>query len=166
MARDRLKDVLVAYLLDRPAVAAITGDRISPYGAHQGETYPRVTYYRQMTDRGRTLSGGSDGLPRAFVQLDCWALQDFQAVALAKAVRDSLDGFRGRWGDVAVQAAFVMDESDLEEQPSFGGDNRVYRVTVDAEVWYEEAAVLGPGVSAGGEVVVGAGRGYWGRYFG
>jgi hypothetical protein len=165
---DRLKDAMVGYLRGQPPVAALAGDRVSPYGAHQGETYPRATYYRQTAGRGSTLDGGPDGLVRALVQVDAWALRDAQAVDLANALRDCVHGFRGRWGDVAVQAAFLMDESDLWEDPDFGGDQPVYRVSLDFEVWYQEDAVLTPGVSSdeGGEPA-GGGSGVWfGNYFG
>ncbi len=58
-----------------------------------GETMPRVTIVRVGGRREHTLS--SLGLMRAAVQIDCWAVEFDDAFTISRALRATLEGYRG-----------------------------------------------------------------------
>jgi len=78
------------------AVAAIVGTHIYPDAMAEATALPAIRYQTidQLED-SILDDGSSSGLFRRRVQIDCVAKKKSDAVALAQAVRDALDGFSG-----------------------------------------------------------------------
>lgn len=148
---------LVPFLLSDAGVKAIVDTGVYPFAVAQGKPYPRITHQRISTNRVRS-NDGPTGLCTARVQLDCWAEGPGgmdTAKALADAVRKArgttatasadaaghaeLDGFKGRMGSVTVQGAFLDEDQDLSEDPIFGNDQRVHRISADLTITFEES---------------------------
>jgi hypothetical protein len=77
--------------------------------------------------------GGVSGIAMPRYQLDCWSDNYEEAKDVADAVRVALDGFKGRMGNVMVQAVFVEDDRDRYDVTT-----KQHRVQVDAVMWHEE----------------------------
>lgn len=120
-------------------VAALLGTRVYPEVLPQNPSYPAITY--------QVVSGGSEyemegpanqASPR--VQIDCYAESAEGAIALKGAVMAALSGYRGSVGSppVAIQGAFRRSEGSGFEDGLRPAGLRVWRKTLDFEIWYEE----------------------------
>jgi len=102
-----------------PAVVAIVGQKVGRHGSMpQDESAPYITWFVVVDDPHNTLSE----VPRSdanTVQLDCWSMDDAEAVALARAVRAHLDA-NGHHNRVVI---------DLREP-----DTKLYRVGIQADL--------------------------------
>lgn len=104
-------------------VTAFSGDRIN-WGAHpQSHPWPAIVLTVISDGEGHTL-GGPDGLSRARVQVDCYALTYAAAKTMSRAVRTALDGFRGGIFQ-GVFLAGVRDGTDTS------GSDRLFRSSLD-----------------------------------
>ncbi len=149
---------LAAFLRADPQVGNLTGGRVEPFRAAQGAAFPRLTYQRVSTTRVRSNDGPCH-LATARIQLDCWGEGPDgydDAKLLADKVRKArggaagrpvdpdrygqLDGFRGLMNGVAVQGAFLDDDLDDGENPAFGDDRSVFRVTMDLTITFVETS--------------------------
>jgi hypothetical protein len=129
-----IRPALTAFLLADAGIAAAVGTRVYPVRLPQGTAAASVVYNRISAIGDHTMQGAS-GLARPRIQIDCWAPTHDAATALANLVKDALDGFRGPMGNgVQVQGAFFDSERDLP----FDDDGKLYGVSRDYLVWYEE----------------------------
>lgn len=71
------------------------------------------------------------------VQVDVYAQNDEEVDALAKTLVKALDGYHGPMGDVAIGAAFLVNDRDMQPEQIKGGEVR-YRRTLDFVVAYQE----------------------------
>lgn len=96
MAGAPLEQTVYERLAAGTAVAALVGTRIYPILAPQGAARPYVVFARQETENLADLSGrGTHDVAQVAVM--CFADEAETATALARAVRDRLDG----WGEAA-----------------------------------------------------------------
>ena len=120
-------------------VAALVGTRVYPLVLPQGVSYPAIRLQRISTARSqyRGLDGrAAYASPR--MQIDAYALTHGQAIAVAQAVYQLLEGFYGTVGGLRIDAIGIDDEgADLEEGVGPGGSN-LYRQRVDAIVYHAE----------------------------
>lgn len=105
---------LHGYLAD--AIASFAGRvpmPVYPMGRRpQGSELPAVTY-QVVAGPGSHYSHGGVSDHEVSVQLDCWASDADDAIALADELREALDGFRGSWDEIRVGSVFssvVMDD--------------------------------------------------------
>jgi hypothetical protein len=115
---------LYDHLRFNPGVAALVAARIYPVRMPQQPTLPCITYIRVDGVPQYTHSGRSD-LVQSRLQISCWATTYAAAIALADAVKASIDSFP----ENATVEAFP-DMYDPETQ--------VYHVPVDIITWYKE----------------------------
>jgi hypothetical protein len=124
-----------------PAVAAIAvngGGYLN--NLTKGQALPSWTYTWVSTDArpGRHLQG-SRGLTFARVQIDCFGAEFAQgadSVALSEAIKNVLDGYRGKLTDpnsTIVDSIFLSDEHDPEPLDPAG---RTWRRWIEFEVNY------------------------------
>lgn len=140
---------LAQYLLGIGGLRDIVADRIYPAGKVPGDvTGPRVTYQRISTERPLTL-GGTCGLVRATVQLDCHGGEaDAHPYGLAKSVAEALriglNNFEGTWnaGDTSwiIRKAFVTNEQEITVPLRDGGEFGDTWVSFDFAIWFNEGA--------------------------
>lgn len=140
MSAANVRAALRQYLLADAPIAAIVGTRVYPSRMPQGEVRTSIVYTRVSEVGDHHLSGPS-GLTRTRVQIDSWAQTIDAAVALADAVKECLDGFRGsvQWDEnspgnaVTVQGVFFDGSRDLYDDAS-----KLNRVSQDYIIAYEE----------------------------
>lgn len=124
-------------LLADSAVRALVGHgaraRCYPIVLPQDAEYPALTFQRISGVRELTHDG-PDGVPWMRLQVDTWATTYAAAKALAKAVRECLDGFSGHVGDEHIKLAQLLSERDLYETAT-----ALYRVSLDFGVHYTES---------------------------
>lgn len=128
---------LAAYLLTRPAVAALVGDRITPGYLERGKPLPGIDYKVRIA---RTNApAGPLGFAVATVDLNCWSTIYDEACAVADALREALFGFRGWMGCCWVNGAFFEDEDDEPQEPKDGSGDFQYCVSLTYEINFKEA---------------------------
>lgn len=132
---------VLTLLKNAAAVAALVGARIYPLTAPQPPTYPLVTFQRISGVRWRSLSGPS-GMAQPRIQVDAYATTYAGAKALATAVRQTLDGYRGPVQVTSGPATYVRvggctleSDQDLYETDV---NPKLYRVSMDFLVTHDE----------------------------
>lgn len=131
MAELELEEGLRARLLADGVVSGLVGTRIYPGSAEPGATLPFLVFARISGPREQGFDGPL-GLAEPRVQFDSYAETWRGARALARALRQSLDGFRGTVSagspiaSVTVTASRIENERDLYEPAT-----RLRRVSTD-----------------------------------
>lgn len=131
-----IEEGLFGYLAGRPEITAVIGSsptRFYPVVAPQNPTAPFVAYQRANASRDRAGSGPTRAV-EAVYNLTCWAETYPEATALARLLRDELDGARGWWGDIELGSVQADDTRD-----DFNGDLQLFGRLVVLTVQYREA---------------------------
>lgn len=133
MALADIIPALRSYLLADGAISAATGGaRIYPVKLPQGVTAASIVV-TQVSDIGDHHNEGASGLARPRIQIDCYAPDFDVARALALAVKERIDGYRGAMGSVAVRGVFFDGKGEGWEE-----DSALYRVRHDFFIWFDE----------------------------
>ena len=134
-----IEEALRTKLTGAAAVTALlaASGAVYPLVIPQGSALPAIAYQRISTGRGAAHSS-ANGLAMPRMQFSCVATTYAGARALANAVRQELDLYRGTVDDVWIDAIFVENEID---QFNFETDQNEssYAVVLDAIVWHAEA---------------------------
>ena len=131
-----IEEGLFAYLSGRPEITNVIGTsptRFYPVVAPQNPTAPFVAYQRASASRDRAGSGPTRGV-EAVYNLTCWAETYPAAAALARLLRNELDGAKGWWGDIELGLVQADDTRD-----DFNGDLQLFGRLVVLTVQYREA---------------------------
>lgn len=132
MSDDRLRQAIIGYLKEHPAVRAVLGGRIYPLVLPQNlDTYPAAVVIRVDATRSHTKLGPS-GLAEARIQCSVWSPRLLDSVSGADAIREALDGYRGEMNGVSIGNI----RSDVE-QDFYEPDVGLYQVVTDYMVSYE-----------------------------
>lgn len=130
---------VIGKLTETLSVYQIVADRIYHKRAFQNSGLPRIVV-TTVSDRDGYTLGGSDGLNRARVQVDCYADESevgaTTADDIADAVLDLLTGYSGTLGIYTVQGVFRLDRREGQEPRVDGSDEVIDRVSIDLEVHY------------------------------
>lgn len=131
-----IRPALREFLLGDSNIAAIVVTRVFPIVLPQGTKLPSVVYTR-VSGGGDYHMQGASGLARPRFQIAAWAPKADDAVVLANAVKDRLDGFCGVMGagaaQVYVQGAFKTDEREMYDDAV-----QMFGVLRDYFIWSEE----------------------------
>jgi hypothetical protein len=127
-----IEEALVHKLTTTSTITTLIGTRIYPLVFPAGATMPCLVYQRISTPRIHTHEGAS-GLAQPRFQLTCWSATYGGAKALANAVREALDGFKGSIQGVQVGATFIQNELDQRE-----ADTKLYSVIQDYTISHQE----------------------------
>lgn len=133
-------EAIRAILLETPAVVALVGSRIYPVTAPDAPTYPFLVL-TQASGVGNYTLAADAGIERARLQVDCHVDNGAAAcIALKKAVRLKLSGFRGGQDGVPCQidSMFCINDIDLTEPATERAGPRVRRRTLEFTVWHKE----------------------------
>lgn len=117
-------------LISSAPVSALVVARIRPGALAQNETMPAIRYevvngLPWANVNGPPLKG------QTLLQIDCYGDDQQQAVTLADAVKNRLNGYRGTLGSVLVYDCIVDREYDQMDPPLKGTSQWRYRRTVD-----------------------------------
>jgi hypothetical protein len=135
-----IETALRALLLASPGVSTLVGARVYMTILPPAVTYPAVTYQIVSGESHYSHQGPSDlGSPR--VQVDCYAETDIGVLALRDAVMAALSGFKGHAGSppVIIQGVFRAMERDGYEGGLARAGPRLWRKSIDFNVWFEES---------------------------
>lgn len=128
-----LEEALYSKLSATAGVTAIVpATRIFHVKLEENSAFPAITFQRISTTRDYVLTDTVQ-MAEATVQLDCWSASDSEAVALAKAVRAAIDGFRGAVSGVTIERILQLNEYTLNEL-----EGTVYRILQTWRVIYQE----------------------------
>ncbi len=102
-----------------------------------GADGPAVSYFVPTKPRGHVLTG-SDGTATARVQVDAWAYDEGDVKQSLEAIRKSIDGIPGIWGDGTCTIVSVVSQGDLDadEPPKSGSDQWLYHSLSEYMVMY------------------------------
>ena len=132
-----MEEALTARLLATPALAALTGNRITWGERVKTEALPAIVMLTVSPGRNYVHAGAdTTGNPR--VQFDCYAQTALAAKELARTLRDTLET-PATQGAVRFSAALLEAlRGPLTED--VGGGLKVYRYSLDFFVWFSPAA--------------------------
>lgn len=130
-------------LVSAPAVSGLTASRIYYQVASQPATTPYLVLQKiSRTDLGRTISGGSSNLIQPRIQIDAYATTYTVAKALERAVRLTLDGYRGSVAldgspteTVRIASCSFDNATDYFEDTV---DPKLHRVSMDFLIVFDE----------------------------
>lgn len=125
---------LYAHLCANPVVAALAGNRGYPRLVPQTTSLPAWAY-QMISNPGEHTQEGKAGVRRALYQITCVGETYAQAQALAGAIDQALDGFRGLLGGTLRASSFVENMLDRSELTADMLENAAQ---VDVAIWYEE----------------------------
>lgn len=128
-----IEEALFEYVTTCPPIHALIENRFYPVVAPQADVLPLATYQRIDASRERAASGPT-GAVEAVYNVSCWAKTYPEAKALARTLRNELDGAPGPWGDVEVGLVQADDTRD-----DFNGDLQLFGVLVTVRIQFREA---------------------------
>jgi hypothetical protein len=132
---------LRARLLASPVFAALT-QSIEPSSSSEKTGLPRVVYTRISRDGQHHMQAAS-GLVYLRIQFDIFAKHESEASAIADAMRNRLDGYRGTITTLGEDRRFdvVQIENERGESvpPTDGSDKITFRRMVDVFVGCAES---------------------------
>lgn len=136
-----IRPALRALLLGDGSISALVGgSRIYPGIMPQGITATSIVQ-NLITEGTAYHMQGDDGLMQARIQVDCWALTQDAAVALANLVFDRLSGYRGvvLFGSNSPQESIVM-RGVFHDQGRDDYDDiaKLHRRSRDYLFWYAD----------------------------
>lgn len=134
-----LRTALRGFLLADGTVSALCGGRIYPARLPQGQVLTSLVYTR-ISGQGDNKMDGATGLSRPRMQIDAWSQSADSASALANAVKDRLDGYRGEMAPANSPAdpVFVQGVFFESERDGYDNDSQLYFVSRDYFIWNEE----------------------------
>lgn len=140
-----LRPALVAFLYGDSTISTLVGGgvtkanggrRIDPIRVRQGITAASLVY-NTISGIGDHHNEGPSGLGTERIQIAAWAATPDEAQALARAVKNRLDGYRGAMGsgadEVAVEGVFFDTWRDQEDQTA-----KLFGKTADYIFKYDE----------------------------
>ena len=128
-----IEESMVAYLATVTAVTTLVGTRVYPCALPQDPVLPAVVYQRTGATRDRSGSGPTN-LVEATYMLTVWGETYSSAKAVARVVRDALDGAAGPWSGVELGLAQADDTRD-----DYNSDLFLYGAAVELTIQYKEA---------------------------
>lgn len=135
-----LREAVRAWLVSQRSVSALVGTGVYFAVPSQLAAYPCLVISVNGRQYGHNLYG-ADGTSNALVEITAFGLRESQCIAIAEAIRDFADGFRGPQSGLSILACFLDDESDpTPTAPPDGSDNWIYQATVDYRIRHRVSA--------------------------
>lgn len=127
-----IEEALFSILTNDSALSALIGTRVYPNIFPQGVTLPAISYQRISSVRLHSHSGASQ-LARPRFQLTCLSDSYTEAISVANALREALDGYGGVPAGVRVPVALIQNEFD-----TYAEENDLHTVRQDYYIWFAE----------------------------
>ena len=126
---------LADYIKTYAALLSMVNGRVYPVLAPQQAVMPFVVY-QEITYRSEHHMGGAADLKNVWYQWDVFAERHQQVRDVGEALTTALDGYSGTVNGVDIRAVFVRDRRVSLENEQAGGQQMLYRVSLDTEIWY------------------------------
>lgn len=128
-----------AALLQSPALQSLVDDRVYPVVLPQAVTLPAITY-QIATNISYYSQTGASRLASPRMQVDLYARTHLGVVQLRDTVMAAISGLKGEFGSppVRLQGVFRTMELDAYEEQLEASGPRMWRKTLDFNVWFEE----------------------------
>lgn len=119
-----------------PDVIALAGGRICVDFIPEDSIMPSALLYI-ISEKSEDCLSGFVGFETAKIRTECYGQTRQEADALHKALRGSLNGVLGRYGDIVIKGIGQdTGRSYLVEKPNDGTDNWLFRTIQTFEVTY------------------------------
>jgi len=136
-----MKAALRTFLSESAAIADLVDDRVFWLHADQADDQdaapqlPRIIFQTISRTTGQTMENADD-FHEARVQINADAAIDTEADALAAAVINRMNGYRGEWEDVEIHGVELITDVDQYFPPITGESTPIYRVAIDFRIAY------------------------------
>lgn len=133
---------LYAYLAASTPITALVSDRIFPNAIPPAESFPCVTFNRIGTEQPHHMTATAT-VQSARIQVDCWGKGRggfASASAIAEAIRNRMDGYRGAMGSVTIKTCHLADQRPDYEAPTDAADIGIFKVSQEYLLWYSVSA--------------------------
>lgn len=131
-------ETVIAILLETAPVAAIVDARVFPRMMPDATDFPAIVVTKVYGNGAYTMEGDA-GLEDARVQIDCYSDRgEAAAIALKKAVRQKLSGFKGgssSGSPCAIDASFCINDTDMSESGTERAGPRLKRRMLEFRIW-------------------------------
>lgn len=137
---DYIEVALKTIAANHAGLAALVAGRVYPAILPPNPVYPAMTYQTVAGNTDYHMEGPS-GLRNPRVQIDLYASTHMGLLTLDHQARAALSGFRGDVGTspaLKVQGIFCVMELDAYEEGLERAGPRVWRKTLDFNIWFEE----------------------------
>lgn len=124
-----LREAVIAWLQSDTTLTAIS-PRIYFALPSQMSLYPCTVFEISARSYEHNLAG-ADGISRATLEITSLSLLESQCIAMAEAIRNVMDGFRGTQSGVAIVRNFLVSEVDDQTPPPDGSDQWIYWCTLE-----------------------------------
>lgn len=126
-------------LLQSPGLVALVSTRVYPVILPQAPMLPAITYQIVTNDSEYSMEGPSR-LADPRMQIDLYAGTALGVQQLRDAVMAALSGTKGVFGSppVRIQGIFRTMELDAYEEQLEASGPRMWRKTLDFNLWFEE----------------------------
>lgn len=128
-----MEAALRALLLANSGLSALV-QKVAWFERPQGSALPAILMQKATIDRGYTMDG-PDGYHGETVQFDIWAKPGLTVLQIRDALLAVLES-GGIRGGVQFTTAFLNSERQTAEDVA--GVGSVFRVSLDAVVWWEK----------------------------
>ena len=132
-----MKEALRAALLSDPRLTSLVGERITWAALPRSMALPAIALHQISGVRDYHMTAPSH-LVASRVQVDCWANANKDATRLARAVNDTIGGYRGTVAGVLIHGAFLESEQDMTDVGGGAPAELLHRVSLDFMVWHSE----------------------------
>ncbi len=127
-----VEEALYSRLTDFAGLTSLVGSRIYPLVRRQGSALPALSYQMISSPREHLMVADADVVGPRF-QVDCWDDSALGVKNVAKQTRLALQDYSGTEATIVIQRIFLENEID-----DYSPSTKIYRVTQDYIVWYEE----------------------------
>lgn len=132
-----IEEAFTAYLLGRPGLVALVGQRFFPEEIPQGSELPAVSYIKISDVKDHTLTGQSE-IERPVFQFTAFAFTKAAARAVGNQLKAALQDYVGVMSGIKIQKIELLNEmSNLEKSPD--GTVKVYTEDQEYEITFERS---------------------------
>lgn len=133
-----IRSDLRTYLLSNTEITDLVGQRIFPCRRPQNVTGDAICFWRTSGDHDHNLTGSSGTAIPTFA-IEVLSTTYLTADAIAEAVRQVMQGFRGDMGTTEVKTVILADEQDGFDENDKGDDVATYRIALLYRIRYTES---------------------------
>lgn len=122
-------------ILASTSVTSLVSTRVHYNHVPQQSARPNI-WFRVTSDNEQRTLDKSGGLHEARCDIECVGVTETSAQAVADAVKNKLDGYKGSMGTCTAQGVFVLDKDDDYIPFSNEGDDGLHVVSYELHLFY------------------------------